>query len=264
MRPERQTRRMTVPTQRLEPTKLQSRSENSEAGLAHLAALERLNTIITAFASMVSHETRTALVGIQGMSELIRDGDLDQDEIRGYAADIFSEAEKINALIGEMFDLNRLETGQITFRKANVDVNQIAGEVVDQFRNKAARHSIEFDAQADRPMVIGDPDRLRQAIQNVLSFCVRAAKVESHIAVATANEPGFLRLGISSSTLKLVDFDDWLYGRYERYEQRPSAIIGAGLGLAVARAIVELHAGRVGVESKPRSGSEFVLTLPGS
>jgi signal transduction histidine kinase len=67
---------------------------------------------------------------------------------------------------------------------------------------------------------------------------------------------------IQSSSLKLVEFDDWLYGRYERYEERPSAVMGAGLGLAVARTIIELHGGRIGVNNTSQGGTEFQISLP--
>lgn len=230
--------------------------------LEHLAALERLNGIVAAFASMVSHETRSALVGIQGLSELIRDGDLDVDEVRGYADDVFREAEKINMLIGEMFDLSRLEMGQSPLRKTLVDMNRVTREVVEGSRDRAARHSIELDLQADPSVVMGDVDRLREAVHNITRFCTRTANSGTFITATTIHEGGRFNLKVHSSSLKLVDFDDWLYGRYERYERRPSAIIGAGLGLAIARTIVELHGGRVEASSAGREGSEFQLSLP--
>jgi signal transduction histidine kinase len=220
-----------------------------------------LDKLVTAFASMVSHETRTALVGIQGLSELIRDGDLTEEEMRAHADDIFGEAQKINAFIGEVFDLNRLETGETPFRKARVDVNRIIGDIANKAQPKA-RHPIELNLGEDPPLASGDPDRLRQAIENVLTFVLAAAKPGSHIWVATGSEDGTSRISIRFNSLKNVDFDDWLSGRYERYEQRPSAIMGAGLGLAIARAIVELHGGHIGVESSPRSDTEFQVTLP--
>ena len=67
---------------------------------------------------------------------------------------------------------------------------------------------------------------------------------------------------IGSNTLKIAEFDDWLYGRYDRYEQRPSAIVGARLDLAIARAIIEMHSGRIDVTTTPREGSEFRLVIP--
>jgi signal transduction histidine kinase len=211
---------------------------------------------------MVSHETRSALVGIQGLSELIRDGDLPPDEMRSYAADIFSEAQKINALIGQMFDLNRLETGQTTFREVRVDMNAIGNDVVIHTPRDATEPTIELDLRADPSVVAGDPDRLRQAVLNVVGFCARTARTGSRIVVATSFEKSLVHMTIQSSSLKLVEFDDWLYGRYERYEERPSAVMGAGLGLAVARTIIELHGGRIGVNNTSQGGTEFQISLP--
>ena len=77
------------------------------AAAEHLSALERLDYLIAGFASMVSHETRTALTGIQGMSELILSGDSDPDEVREYAKYIFNDAERLNRLLGDMLEVSR-------------------------------------------------------------------------------------------------------------------------------------------------------------
>lgn len=248
----------------MSPERRSGRLAKAESDVAqqHLAALERLNKIINGFASMVSHETRSALVGIQGLSELIRDGGLTDDEVRACADDIFGEAQKIDALIGQMFDLGQLESGRPEFRKVRVDVNDLVTEVVNHSGARAKRVAVEVDLDSGRPVVSGDPDRLHQAVDDVYSFALRTAKAASRITVATRSEPGLAHVDIRSSSLELFEFDDWLYGHYERYEQRPSAIIGAGLGLAIARAILELHGGRIGVESAAETGTEFMLTLP--
>jgi len=218
--------------------------------------------MVTAFASMMRHETRTALVGIQGLSELIRDGGLSEDEVKTCADEIFGAAQKIDALIGQLFDLNRLETGQTSFRRTRIEVNGIVRDVVERTRATTRQLSIGLE-QASVPLFVsGDPDRLRQAIQNVLGFIRGTATTGGHIAVATRPEEHLVVVGIGSSTLKIAQFDDWLYGRYDRYEERPSAIVGAGLDLAIARAIVELHGGRIEVTTTPRDGSEFRLLMP--
>ncbi|TMF29231.1 MAG: hypothetical protein E6I29_08795 [Chloroflexi bacterium] len=107
--------------------------------------------MVTAFASMMRHETRTALVGIQGLSELIRDGGLSADEIKTCADEIFGAAQKIDALIGQMFDLNRLETGQTSFRRTRIDVNSLVSEVVLRTRAGTRQLSIGLEHQAGGP-----------------------------------------------------------------------------------------------------------------
>src|SRR5947209_7637533 len=174
--------------------------------LQHLAALERLERIIAAFASMVSHHTRTALVGIQGLSELMMDGELTREEVRTYASDIFSEAQKIDAMIGEMFDLNRLETRQAPFRQVKVDLNRLVSETASRLRA-----CLTLDP--DLPFVTGDPDRIQQALQKIFGFVGRTAEGSSRVEVSTCRQPSGARINVRSSSSRVVDFEDWLYGR---------------------------------------------------
>lgn len=211
--------------------------------------------MIAAFASMMSHQTRSALVGIQGLSELIRDGDLTATEVRAFASDIFGEALKIDAMIGEMFDLNLLETQESPLRKARVDMDRIVAE-------EAAKVGLLVESRPGRRVISGDRDRLKQALQCVFAFVQRSALPGSRISVTVARQGNDALVSIGSSASKSVEFEDWLYGRYERYEQRPSTILGAGLGLAVARAIVELHGGTIEARPAGDAGAEFRLTLP--
>lgn len=228
----------------------------------HLAALDRLERIIAAFASMVSHQTRTSLVGIQGLSELIRDGELSLDEVRDFATDIFNEAQRIDQMIGEMFDLNRLETGQSSFRMAQVDLNRLVEEAAAIAPERTPNVGVVLEACAAPAIVLGDRDRLRQAVQRVVAFVAHAAQPGSIVAVTTVPVEDRVVVTIRSSSSRIVEFEDWLYGRYERYEQRPSAIFGAGLGLAIARSIVELHGGDIRAVLGADGGAEFQLTLP--
>src|SRR5438477_518680 len=136
-----------------------------------------------------------------------------------------------------------------------------SGDEPEDVLNRLA-NAIEL-RQASVPLVVnGDPDRIRQAIENVLGFITGTGAAGGHISVATRLEDLVVVVSIGSRTLKIADFDDWLYGRYDRYEQRPSAIIGAGLDLAIARSIIELQGGRVEVTTTPKEGSEFRLVMP--
>lgn len=204
---------------------------------------------------MVSHQTRTALVGIQGWSELIRDGDLSTDEVRSYADDIFTEALKIDTMIGEMFDLNRLETGQSPLRRVSVDVKDVVGEA-------AARFGLDPEWCGDLLPLMGDRDRLEQAFQKIFGFVARTAQPDSHIIVTVSGDAEWVSVSVRSSASRVIEFEDWLLGRYERYEQRPSAVLGFGLGLAVARAIMELHDGTIEARTPAPGGAEFLVRLP--
>jgi signal transduction histidine kinase len=252
-------------TQRLQPVTVRlapAEDSDQHAALSHLAALEHLNRMIAGFASMVSHETRSALVGIQGWSELIRDGGLSDDEIRSVASDIFEGARRIDTMIGQMFDLNHLETRQVAMRKRNVNLNAIATNVAGKHMAARPEPAIALHLDQAVPAVFGDLERLEQAADNFLTFARRKATGSSEVSVATQMLDRRVRLGVRSNAMQAASFDDWLFGRYERYEERPSSIMGAGLGLAIARVIVELHDGRVSVERFPDGSAELNRLIP--
>src|SRR5205807_8762992 len=106
------------------------------------ANLEKLDRTKSEFLSIVSHEFRTALTGIQGFSELIRDGGLEGDEVRAYGGYIFNDADRVNRLIGDRLDPARLESGRMTMRTADVDVNDILMEAIARATSSAV--TVEF------------------------------------------------------------------------------------------------------------------------
>lgn len=255
---------MPPKTQRLEPVTLRLAPVNADRGeaLSHLVALEHLNRMIAGFASMVSHETRSALVGIQGWSELIRDGGLSDEEIRSCASDIFDGAQRIEKMIGQMLDLSHLETRQVVLRKRSVDLNAIATEVAARHLARQPVPPIALQLDPAIPPVVGDPDRLAQAVDNFVSFARRKLTAATRVSITTELLNRRIRVGVRSDSMHAPTFDDWLFGRYERYEKRPSSIMGAGLGLAIARVIAELHDGRVSVERFPDDFVELNIFLP--
>ena len=255
---------MTSKTNRLEAVTLRLAPVSSERGeaLSHLASLEHLNRMIAGFASMVSHETRSSLVGIQGWSELIRDGGLSAEEIRSCASDIFDGAQRIEKLIGQMVDLNHLETREVALHKRKVDLNAIASEVVAKHLLRQPVPPIGLQLDPAIPPIAGDPDRLAQAVDNFVTFARRKLTAATRVGITTELQNRRIRLGVRSDSMRAPTFDDWLFGRYERYEKRPSSIMGAGLGLAIARVIVELHDGRVSIERFPDGSAELNLYIP--
>ncbi len=234
----------------------------NEAAAAHLAGLERLNRLKSEFVALVSHEFRTALVGISGFSEMIRDEDVSLEEAKGYAGDINKDAERLNRMITDMLDLDRIEAGRLTLRLQRVDLTSLLDDAADRARASSARHSIvcHFDG---RPTVECDPDRIAQVIANLLSNAIKYSPDGGEIAVTSSTRDGHVDVSVRDHGIGIApDFIQRLFSRYERYEKTSSKIIGTGLGLAITRQIVEMHGGKIWVESEPGSGSDFHFTLP--
>ena len=235
----------------------------NEAATAHLAGIERLNQLKSEFITLVSHEFRTGLVGIQGFSEMIRDSDLTVDDVKAFAADINKDAQRLNRMINDMLDLDRIEAGRLTLRMESVDVNAVVQEAVERARASTEHHAINVDLDSMEPVAHCDADRVAQIIANLLTNAVKYSPDGGEILVSSHTREGFVEIGVRDHGVGIApEFAKRLFSRYERYEKTSGKIIGTGLGLAIARQIVEMHGGRIWVDTAVGPGSEFRFTLP--
>ena len=234
----------------------------NEAAAAHLAGLERLNRLKSEFVSLVSHEFRTALVGISGFSEMIRDEEVTVEEAKAYAADINKESERLNRMINDMLDLDRIEAGRLTLHIEETDLDGLLKSAAERAQAATDHHKVVCHLDG-RPSVKCDPDRVAQVAANLLSNAIKYSPGGGEIAVSTSARDGIVDVSIRDHGLGIApEFKDKLFNRYERYEKSASKILGTGLGLALARQIVEMHGGKIWVESEIGDGADFHFTLP--
>ncbi|MGE3267264.1 MAG: GAF domain-containing protein [Chloroflexota bacterium] len=226
--------------------------------------LQRLSRAKSDFVSIVSHEFRSPLTGIQGFSEIMRDGDLDADEMREYSADINREAERLSRMIGELLDLDRMEAGQMTLQVTSMDVAAIVTQVVASVESRASLHTLRLEIEPGLPSLSGDPDKLTQVLVNLLDNAVKYSPDGGEIAVSVRQQGDSIRLRIRDEGLGIPpEALETVFERYRRVElARSRAIGGTGLGLPIVRQIVELHGGRVWAESVLGEGSTFCVEFP--
>jgi PAS domain S-box-containing protein len=231
---------------------------------ASLAELERINILKSEFISVVSHEFRTALAGIQGFSEMIRDEDLDKAEMKEFAGDINKDALRLNRMITEMLDLDRIEAGRVSLRLSNVDLNAAITDSIERARATSPAHSIVADLDPLLPTLLADGDRLVQVVTNLLNNAVKYSPDGGEIRVRSQLTGSQTLVSVSDQGQGIPeDYITRIFERYERYEaSATSRIMGTGLGLPIARQIVEMHGGRIWVESTPGAGSTFHFTIP--
>ena len=236
----------------------------NEAATAHLAGIERLNQLKSEFITLVSHEFRTGLVGIQGFSEMIRDADdLAREDIKAFAADINKDAQRLNRMINDMLDLDRIEAGRLTLRMEAVDINVVLQDAVERARASSERHVFEVKLDPAQPIAQCDADRVAQIVANLLTNAVKYSPDGGQIVISSHASEGFVEMSVRDHGVGIApEFAKRLFSRYERYEKTSGKIIGTGLGLAIARQIVEMHGGRIWVETTVGSGSDFRFTLP--
>ena len=226
--------------------------------------LERLNRAKSDFVSIVSHEFRTPLTGIQGFSEMMRDEPLTVDEMKEYAGDINKDAQRLNRMINEMLDLDKMESGRMRLHREPVELNQLIEEVADRVRPNSPLHPIALKLDPELGPVSADRDRITQVFTNLLSNAVKYSPTGGEIVVTSRLEGGVARVLVRDRGMGIPgDALESIFERYGRIESRATRYIqGTGLGLPIVRQIMTMHGGQVWAESTVGEGSLFHVTLP--
>jgi len=231
---------------------------------AAMDQLEKVNRAKSEFVSIVSHEFRTPLTGIQGFSEMMKNEDLPLAEMKEYAADINKDAQRLNRMITEMLDLDRMEAGRMTLHPEAADLNAIVTDAADRVRPNAPGHPITLMLDPALPTLSGDRDRLTQVVANLLSNAVKYSPTGGEIVVTTSHDGSNVRLGVRDNGMGIpADQLESIWERYSRIEtDKTRGIQGTGLGLPIVRQIVTMHGGTVWAESEVGRGSTFHVVLP--
>jgi signal transduction histidine kinase len=236
------------------------------AAVANINVLERLNRLKTEFLTMVRHEFRTALVGIEGFSELMRDADwLDVTTVKGFASDIYNDAHRLDGMLGKMLDLDRLEADKVEIHLVPIDLHAAVGEAVARASAPPdAKHRFRLDLDPDLPLVLGDAGKVAWLLRIILDNAIKYSPLGGEIVVSSHTEPGQVVVSVKDHGVGMPpDFDDQLFARYQWNADNPTTkVMGTGLGLPMARQIVEMHGGRIWFESMAGVGSEFYFSMP--
>jgi signal transduction histidine kinase len=242
-----------------------ARHESEVAAVANINVLERLNRLKSEFLTMVRHEFRTALVGIEGFSEMMRDEEtLDVATVKGFATDIYNDARRLDEMLDRMLDLDGMEADKVEFRMVPIDLGAAVGEAVAIARGSGTNHLITTELDPDLPWVVGDPTKLAQLLRILLDNAIKYSPQGGDIVVSSRTEPGQVLVSVQDHGVGMpAEFDDQLFSRYQWSANNPTTtVMGTGFGLPMARQIVEMHGGRIWFESKAGVGSAFHFSLP--
>ena len=242
-----------------------ARHEAEVAAVANLSVLERLNRLKSEFLTMVRHEFRTALFGIQGFSELMRDAEvLDLPTVKGFANDIFNDAQRLDKLLDRMLDLDQIETSKVVIQLVPINIAAALGEAVKRARAASTKHVISLDVDSDLLWIAGDSVRISQLLAVLLDNAIKYSPLGGAIRVSCHEEPGQVVVSVEDHGLGMPpDFDGQLFARYQWSANNPTTkVMGTGMGLPMARQIVEMHGGRIWFESTPGLGSSFHFSVP--
>ncbi|MYD08978.1 MAG: HAMP domain-containing histidine kinase [Chloroflexi bacterium] len=221
------------------------------------------NTAQRDFLGNVSHDLKTPLTSIQGYAQAIMDGAADQPAEA--ARIIFEEASRLNRMVVELTDLERLQAGKLSMKSDTLRMERLSEAVVQRLAVVAEQKDIALDASAaPTPAVIGDGDRLAQVLVNLISNALKYTPPGGAVHVATEAADDGVSVSIRDNGIGIARDDlARVFERFYQVDKARGPQRGTGLGLAIAREIVEAHGGRITVESRGRGqGAVFRVWLP--
>jgi PAS domain S-box-containing protein len=245
--------------------------EQDRALRAALRQAEIANRMKATFLAAMSHELKTPLNAVLGFSEIIRDevlGPAAMPAYRDYAADIHSSGTRLLTVINDVLDASRLEGGLLTIemRPENVlDVAEIAIKLARGVVND--KRSVEIDVAVGMPSLHVDPRRLAQALGNLLANALKFTPEGGKVRfVARPMPDGGVHLLVEDTGIGMAE--ETLAAAMEPFRQLDGSLArrfeGSGLGLSIAKALVELHGGALSVKSAVGEGTTVTIALPPS
>ena len=233
--------------------------------LHDLTGIRRVETTRREFVSNVSHELRTPLASIKAMVETLESGALAEAKVaRDFIGRIHSEIDRLNALVGDLLELSRLERGQTALRLSPVDLGPVVEEVSGHFQARAQAKAIALEVALPPglPRVMAEPDRLRQVLVNLLDNALKFTPQGGRVNISVSDRGQGLEVSVSDTGIGIpAEHLPHIFERFYKVD-RSRRDQGTGLGLAITKHIVQAHGGEIRVESREGQGSTFSFTVP--
>jgi len=221
------------------------------------------------FLANMSHELRTPLNAIIGFSEVLSErmfGELNEKQ-EEYLKDIYSSGQHLLSLINDILDLSKIEAGRMELEVTDFDLPAAIDNALILVRERASRRGIRLGSAIDDRvgMIRGDERKVKQVLLNLLSNALKFTLEGGRIDVRARVSEGMAEISVTDTGVGIAPEDqEAIFEEFRQVGTADKKVEGTGLGLALSRKFIELHGGRIWVQSQPSKGSTFSFTLPAS
>ena len=232
--------------------------DNARHYRAAKQALEARDRVL----GVVAHDLRNPLNTIIMAAGLIRDFPLSPEQLASRVQMILSAAQRMNRLIQDLLDVAKLEAGRLVLERTDNDAVSIANEAVELSAARAATKSLRLrvESSPDLPAISVDRDRILRVFTNIIDNAIRFTPDGGRIVISVATRGGDVCFSVADTGPGIAPAD--AVHLFEPFWQLHGSSEGAGLGLTIARGIVEAHGGEISVDSTPGRGATFCFTVP--
>jgi signal transduction histidine kinase len=248
--------------------RLVNEQQRAAAALRELnASLEQASRAKSEFLANMSHELRTPMNAILGFTEMMRDGLYGEvpDELKEPLADIHTNGRHLLGLINDVLDLSKIEAGRMGLTLQEYAVQDVVDSVRVSLRSLAHERGLEFVTRvpADLPVAYGDAKRIAQCLMNLAGNALKFTR-QGRVEIAVERQGDELIYRVTDTGIGIPK--DELGRVFDEFRQVDGAVTrefgGTGLGLSITKRFVEMHGGRIWVDSEPGEGSTFWFAVP--
>ena len=237
--------------------------------LARTAKVQQKDLVLkerrqAAFVGDVAHELRTPLTAIRGNAEMLLDPDLPPEMHDKFLSIIIGESERLSRLTNDLLTLKRIESDVMPFELSRVNLGKVCREVLDMLEPILREREANTEVVGEAPDVLGNPDRLKQVVSNLVENASRFIDPGGHIVIELFGLRGNSIVAVKDDGCGFGDVDPaLLFDRFYRTDSSRSRDTGGtGLGLAIVKSVVEAHDGTVEAINLPDGGACFIVALP--
>ncbi len=238
---------------------------NIVATVRDITRFREAEELKSTFISVISHELKTPVALIKGYVSTLRreDASWERKIVQDSLAVIEEEADRLTDLIENLLDASRLQAGALSINQTDLLVNLLAERVAERFRTQTETHTISVDFPPDFPIVMADEERISQVLENMISNAIKYSPAGGEIKISGQVHHRYIVVCTSDEGPGIAPDDiPHVFDRFYRATDAARNTKGAGLGLYLARAVVEAHGGRIWVDPKPREGARICFSLP--